>query len=69
MTGDYGTALQAFALNPQIPSGAEAKKVLDEMLVAHAKYLPQFADKITELKAAGVKPSDPVVLELMEQGL
>lgn len=69
VTGDYGTALQAFALNPQIPSGTEAKRVLDEMLVAHAKYLPQFAEKIAELKAAGVKPGDPVVLDLMEQGL
>ena len=28
--------------------------VLNELLIAHEKYLPQFADKIAELKAAGV---------------
>ncbi|MDO4537968.1 MAG: 6-phospho-beta-glucosidase [Coriobacteriales bacterium] len=69
VTGDYGTALQAFALNPQIPSGAEAKQVLDELLVAHAPYLPQFADKIAELKAAGVEPKDEVVRDLCARGL
>jgi 6-phospho-beta-glucosidase len=69
VTGDYGTALQAFALNPQIQAGADAKRMLDEMLVANELYLPQFADKIAELKAAGVAPTDPVVLDLMEKGL
>ena len=69
VTGDYGLALQAFALNPQIPSGDNARACLDEMLVANEKYLPQFKDKIAELKKEGVKPSDPVVLELMEKGL
>lgn len=69
VTGDYGTALQAFALNPQIQAGADAKRMLDEMLVANELYLPQFADKIAKLKAAGVAPTDPVVLDLMEKGL
>ena len=51
VTGDYGLALQAFILNPQIPSGENAKRVLDELLIAHKKHLPQFADKIAELEA------------------
>ena len=38
VTGDYGMALQAFILNPQIPSGEKAKQVLDELLLAHKKY-------------------------------
>jgi 6-phospho-beta-glucosidase len=49
-SGDYGLALEAFTLNPMIRSGKEAKKVLDELLVAHEKHLPQFANKIKELK-------------------
>ena len=69
VTGDYGLALQAFILNPQIPSGETAKRVLDELLIAHKKYLPQFADKIAELEAAGVTVKDDVARELTEKGL
>ncbi|MBM6859191.1 6-phospho-beta-glucosidase [Clostridium saudiense] len=68
ITGDYGLALQAFLLNPQVKGGAIAKTVLDEMLVAHAKYLPQFADKIAELKEQGIASKDPVVMDLMVNG-
>ena len=50
VTGDYGKALQAFTLNPLVPSGGIARTVLDEMLLAHKKHLPQFADKIAELE-------------------
>lgn len=64
VTGDYGLALQAFILNPQVPSGATAKRVLDELLIAHKKYLPQFAKKIAELEAAGVTIKDDVAREL-----
>lgn len=42
VTGDYGAALQALTLNPLVPSGKTAKKVLDELLQAHREYLPQF---------------------------
>jgi len=42
ITCDYGKALYAFTLNPLIPSGSLAKTILDEMLTAHKKYLPQF---------------------------
>lgn len=44
--GDYDAALQAFTMNPLIPSGTIAKKLLDEMLLAHKDYLPQFKDVI-----------------------
>ena len=32
------------------------------------KYLPQFKEKIEELKAKGVHSTDPVVMDLMEHG-
>lgn len=64
ITGDYGLALQAFTMNPLIPSGETAKRVLDELLVAHKKYLPQFAEKIAELEAAGVEVKDEIAREL-----
>ena len=67
--GDYGALLEAVTLNPQTPGGADAKQCIDELLIAHEQYLPQFADKIAELKAAGVTVKDPVVQELLAQGL
>ena len=42
VTGNYALALQAFTINPLIPSGATAKRVMDELFVAHKAYLPQF---------------------------
>ena len=68
VTGDYGMALQAFFMNPQIPSGASAKRVLDELLIAHKKYLPQFVEKIAELEAAGVTIKDEAARKLTEEG-
>lgn len=50
ITGDYNLALEAFMSNPLIESGHVTKKLLDEMLIAHKDYLPQFADKIVELE-------------------
>jgi 6-phospho-beta-glucosidase len=69
ITGNYRLALAAFEMNPMVEHGHVAQTVLDELLVAHEKYLPQFADKIAELKAKGVMPKDPVVRDLMAQGL
>ena len=69
VTGNYGLALQAFFLNPQIQSGATAKRILDELLIAHKKYLPQFADTIARLEAEGVTIKDEVARSLTEQGL
>lgn len=64
VTGDYGLALQAFILNPLIPSGQKAKDLLDEMLVANKKHLPQFAEKIKELEATGVKVHDKIAANI-----
>ena len=50
VTGDYGTALQAFTVNPIVPSGRLAKTVLDELLVAHEEHLPQFQQTIERIK-------------------
>ena len=74
VTGDYGLLMQAFILNPQTVSGQKKKKkkwlmFLNELLIAHEKYLPQFADKIAELKASGVTIKDDVARELTEKGL
>ena len=55
--------------SPQVPSGDTAKRVLDELLIAHKKYLPQFAEKIAQLEKEGVTVKDDVARELTEQGL
>lgn len=68
LTGDYGLALEAFVLNPLVENNENTQRVLDELLVAHAKYLPQFGEKIAQLKAQGVHCDDPVVEDLMKNG-
>ncbi|WP_027631702.1 6-phospho-beta-glucosidase [Clostridium hydrogeniformans] len=50
VTGDYNKALVALTINPLIPSDKMAKIVLDELLVAHEDYLPQFKEVIEKLK-------------------
>jgi 6-phospho-beta-glucosidase len=50
VTGNYNKALQAFTMNPLIPSGKIAKDLLNEMLIAHKKHLPQFKDTIDRLE-------------------
>lgn len=69
VTGDYGKLVQAFILNPQIVAGADMIKIINELLIAHKKHLPQFAAKIAELEAAGVTIKDDVARELTEKGL
>lgn len=54
ISGDYGTALQAFTVNPLITSGTIARNLLNEMLVANKDYLPQFKTVIEKLEAEGV---------------
>ena len=44
VTGNYYTALQAFTINPLVPGTTIGRKVLNELLDAHEKYLPQFRD-------------------------
>ncbi len=68
VSGDYGKLLTAFIINPLIPSGDTAKQVMDELLIAHEKYLPKFAGKIAELKAQGVEIRDQKVRDLMAAG-
>lgn len=64
VTGDYGLALQAFAMNPLISSGKTAKRVLDELLLAHKKYLPQFSQTIAKLEQQGIEIKDERSREL-----
>ena len=49
ITGSYNEAVHAFTINPLVPSGKVSKEVLDELLLAHEKYLPQFAEIINKL--------------------
>jgi 6-phospho-beta-glucosidase len=49
--GNYGAALHAFTINPLVPGGQMAKRVLDELLYAHKAHLPQLADRIAEIEA------------------
>ena len=68
ISGDYGKALEAFCINPMVENGKEAVQVLNELLIAHEKYLPQFADAIARLKAEGVEIKDAKVRELIAEG-
>ncbi len=69
VTGDYGLALEAFTLNPQTTSGADCKEIMDELFIAHEKYLPQFKDAIEKIKASGVTIKDDKARALTEAGL
>jgi 6-phospho-beta-glucosidase len=42
LTGSYRAALAAMVTNPLVPSYAVGRRILDEMLRAHRRYLPQF---------------------------
>jgi 6-phospho-beta-glucosidase len=64
VTGDYGTALQAFTINPLIRSGNTAKRIMDELFIAHKKHLPQFAETIARLEAEGVTVKDEIAKDL-----
>ena len=68
LTGDYGAAREAFTINPVVAKNPDAIAVLNELLLAHERYLPQFADAIAQLKDQGATVSDPVVQDLMAQG-
>ncbi|MGE5529214.1 MAG: 6-phospho-beta-glucosidase, partial [Patescibacteria group bacterium] len=41
--GDRALALQTLVLDPVMPNPETARKILDELLLAHRRYLPQFA--------------------------
>lgn len=40
--GDYNALVHAFYINPTTPSGEQAAALINEMIFAHKKYLPQF---------------------------
>ena len=48
--GNYDKLVQALCINPLNTSDTEAKLIIDELLVAHKEYLPNFADKIAEIE-------------------
>ncbi len=68
VTGNVGALLEAFTLNPLITAGETARQVMNELLVAHERYLPQFASTIAELKRQGITVKDERVRRLMEEG-
>ena len=61
---DYGLLLQAFQLNPLIPNGAVGKRIMDELLLAHKAYLPQFHEVIALLEQQGITIKDDKVRKL-----
>lgn len=50
VSGKYVDALTALTINPLVQSEKLARVVLDELLLAHEQYLPQFAEAIAEVK-------------------
>ncbi|MGG2024689.1 6-phospho-beta-glucosidase [Gottfriedia sp. S16(2024)] len=46
VTGDYELAILALTINPLVASDQVAKQIVDEMLEAHKKYLPQFFKEV-----------------------
>ncbi|WP_278247272.1 hypothetical protein [Beduini massiliensis] len=42
---------------------------MDELLIAHKKYLPEFTTKIAELEKEGISIKDEVARSLTEKGL
>lgn len=66
VTGDYGTALQAFTINPLVRSGETAKRIMDELFIAHEAYLPQFKQTIDRLKEEGIEVKDEVARNLIK---
>lgn len=64
VTGNYGTALRAFTINPLVRSGETAKRIMDELFVAHEAYLPQFKETIHRLKEEGIEVQDEIANNL-----
>lgn len=49
-TGDYNTALLAITTNPLVCDDIKGRELLNEMLVANKKYLPQFKNVIEQIE-------------------
>jgi 6-phospho-beta-glucosidase len=45
LTGDYKLALQAMVNDPLVHDLKTARALLDELLAAHAEFLPQFKQR------------------------
>ena len=45
-------------------SGATAKRVMDELFIAHKKYLPNFAETIQRLEKEGIQVQDEIARNL-----
>ena len=65
---DYGALLEAFDVNPLIPNGETSRQIMHELLIAHERYLPQFADVIAKLKADGVTIKDQTLRQFTTEG-
>jgi len=50
ISGDYNDALVAMITNPLVQSEVLGRKVLDELLIAHKRHLPQFKAVIQKLE-------------------
>lgn len=46
--GDYHKAILALTVNPLVQSDKLAKVLVDELMIAHKDYLPQFKELIEE---------------------
>lgn len=55
MQGDYRKALEALIANPLFNDLPRARKVLDDLLLAHKEFLPNFASAINKIKS-GICP-------------
>ena len=49
-TGNYDTALLAIVTNPLVGDDIKGRKILNDMLIAHKKYLPQFSKAIEAIE-------------------
>lgn len=49
-TGDYNTALLAMVTNPLVSDDEKGRKILNDLLVAHKRYLPQFKEVIEKIE-------------------
>lgn len=50
ISGKYNDAFMAMVTNPLVQSESTGRKVLDELLLAHEKHLPQFSQVIENLR-------------------
>ena len=58
VSGDYDKTLLAMMINPLVSSQKYGVPVLEELLMAHRKYLPQFAEWFAKKDAEGTKDDE-----------